>query len=319
MSSRSLSPHREIAQMTPQKQAETHRDAGAHSGAHAKSEEFLHQEEYDKNEIGENTAYLLQCGSPLYDPVRESWRCWGGHELRVKERAQYGTADGISCDFCGFTDWREEVQGEEESLKPKRRGRKRIHRKETHEGTQCFYHCDLCLMDLCTHCANELRDDRRYHVPCMQCRRCLVFMRSEEAALHLCHLKRTREAAPIFTTPSISTSGGASSSPFAESVATLTSARAREPSPPVVPEVPNLTVFSVQRCETAWEVCVTFEAAEAEAEVRRIGESLSAREVETPGMKGQLIFRTRTRLAAEELVHRIHDRGLFASLRRFRA
>ncbi|EAN97085.1 hypothetical protein C3747_63g146 [Trypanosoma cruzi] len=321
MSARSISPQREISQMTPQKQFPQNkitREAKGNSTESVKPEDVLHEVSHPEENMAENTAYLLQCGSPLYDPVKEIWRCWNGHELRIKERSQYGAVDGVSCDFCGFTDWLEVLEGTGVGMKGKRRGKKAIKRREKEAEPRYFYHCDVCDMDLCTHCAKDLRVDSRYHVPCMQCRRCLVFMRNEEAALHHCYLKRAREVLN-FMTPSTSTSGGASSSSFTESVATLTSFRPRESSPPVISMPPDPTRASTQFPIIAWEVCVKFENATAEAEVRKIGESLSLRGIETPGVPDQLIFRTPTRLAAEELAQHVHEKGLFASIRRFRA
>ncbi|RNF08588.1 hypothetical protein TraAM80_02697 [Trypanosoma rangeli] len=321
MSVRSISPQREISQMTPQRQrpqSKAGRDSNGNSVEAAKTGDASSEANYPEENIVENTAYLLQCGSPLYDPVKERWRCWNGHELSVKERSDYGDVEGVSCDFCGLTDWLDELQETDAPTKGKRRSRKPPKQNKIAKEPRYLYHCDVCDMDLCTHCAKELRVDARYHVPCMQCRRCLLFMRDDEAALHHCYLKRAREVLPL-TTPSPSTSGGASSSSFTESVLNRTSARPRDPSPPVVHLPPDSTTTSVQRPMTTWEVCVTFEGAEAEAEVRCIGDSLLLLGVETPGAAGQLLFRTPTRLAAEELAQRFHDRGLFASLRRFRA
>ncbi|RNF18952.1 uncharacterized protein Tco025E_04343 [Trypanosoma conorhini] len=321
MSAPSISPQREISQMTPQRQrppAKPGRDSNGNSMEAAKPEDAAYEANYPEENIAENTVYLLQCGSPLYDPVKERWRCWNGHELRVKERSQYGDVEGVSCDFCGLTDWLDELQEAEAPTKGRRRSRKTPKQKKSAKEPRYLYHCDVCEMDLCPQCAKELRADARYHVPCMQCRRCLGFMRDDEAALHHCYLKRAREALTL-TTPSPSTSGGASSSSVTESVMNRTSLRPREPSPPVVHLPPESTPTSAQRPITAWEVCVTFESAAAEAEVRCIGESLSLRGVEAPGEAGRLIFRTPTRLAAEELAQRFHDQGLFASLRRFRA
>ncbi|KEG14267.1 hypothetical protein DQ04_00551190 [Trypanosoma grayi] len=315
MSSRSLSPQREILQMTAQlhrPRPSKNQDPAIQGNRGVENKDVVQQIEHQEQNTVQNTAYLLQCGSALYDPVKEGWRCWNGHELRIKERAQYGPVDGVSCDFCGYTDWLEELREVKEVPKTKGRGGKRPRAKTVKKETLYFYHCDVCGMDLCTHCAKELRDDSRYHVPCMQCRRCLVFMRDDEAVLHRCYMKH-EHGTPTLVTPSSSASGGASSSSHAESVAPLALATQTKPSPPVLDVAPM-----PQRPKTTWEVFVTFETAVEEALVRRIGEALAVEEAEAPEEKGQRIFRTRTRLAAEEFAQRIHDTGLFASLRRFR-
>ncbi|ORC93787.1 uncharacterized protein TM35_000016640 [Trypanosoma theileri] len=319
-SHRSLSPQREISQMTAHirpPQTKRRRDDESHDDNIAKHDDTLQQVEHHEENTIENTAYLLQCGSPLYDPVKEGWRCWNNHELRIKEREQYGPVDGVSCDFCGFTDWLEgleEAEEEKKSTKGKKRGGRKKPKTKMNEK-KYLYHCDVCDMDLCIHCARELRDDSRYHVPCMQCKHCLMFMRSDDAVMHRCHATIPQtEVTHRLVTSSASTSGGATSSTNTESARIQDSSEGSVATPTAV----ALSVSPLRRPNTAWELCVTFETTGSEAKVRLIGQSFGMEEVEMPKVSRQLVFRTRTRLAAEEFAQRIHSEGLFTSLRRFR-
>ena len=134
-------------------------------------------------------------GSPLYNPVSREFVCWKLHPLTKRSRASYGDIEGVSCDFCGHTDWLDSlVQAEPES----RGGRgaladikKEPESKDGHHAasqahSRYFYHCSACKVDICGACLAEVQADERFHVPCLQCQRCGAYETRRNAPLHQC-------------------------------------------------------------------------------------------------------------------------------------
>ncbi|CCW66432.1 unnamed protein product [Phytomonas sp. Hart1] len=160
------------------------------------------------------TFSLWQYGSPFYYPVTDQFYCWNLHPLRRKYKHEYHGMDGISCDFCGYTEWltvndelestlasfakRTAFSGEgrdgstTKPLNPRRPNQsktKGVKEEEALEGSQpcvSFHHCSVCQVDLCAACIADIRSDDRYHAPCQQCLRCKAYLSHLQAAAHRC-------------------------------------------------------------------------------------------------------------------------------------
>jgi hypothetical protein len=91
-----------------------------------------------------NTAEVMPYISVLWDPTRESFVCWEGHDLHI-ENAVSTRKDGFICDFCG-----------------------RIV-AVAHPG---FAHCKTCDQDICRECLSEIQRNPRFHRPCWRCSAC---------------------------------------------------------------------------------------------------------------------------------------------------
>ncbi|KPI87992.1 hypothetical protein ABL78_2928 [Leptomonas seymouri] len=141
---------------------------------------------------------VQQLGSPLYNPVTRQFMCWNSHVLERRSRASYGDIEGVSCDFCGHTDWLDAlVEGESgnehhaddtDALSGVKK-----EESETKGGKTALsahrrylYRCPICEVDICCACLDEVRADERLHVPCLQCQRCGACETRRNAPLHRC-------------------------------------------------------------------------------------------------------------------------------------
>ncbi|KAG5468423.1 hypothetical protein LSCM1_02403 [Leishmania martiniquensis] len=151
---------------------------------------------YSVDDVDPLLRAVLQLGSPLYDPVKRQFVCWRLHRLEKRPRTAYGSVDGVSCDFCGHTDWLE--KGERASNPPPMSA-SLVTAKEEEEGaksrlvvvpsparSRCFYHCSACLADICWACLEEIRSDERFHIPCLKCQRCGGCETRQNAPMHRC-------------------------------------------------------------------------------------------------------------------------------------
>lgn len=168
-------------------------------------------------------AALWQYGSPMYSPVTSDFYCWNYHRLRPKPRNEYGDVEGVSCDFCGFTHWANEQDGGEESA-PKatstssrgrgggRGGTTRGRRKGPTYNEESvhlfFYHCDICGVDVCARCLDDVKRDVRYHVPCTQCQRCGTYVALEDADEHRCRGVASAAAPAVRTASTAAAASG---------------------------------------------------------------------------------------------------------------
>ncbi|SCU71094.1 uncharacterized protein TEOVI_000267400 [Trypanosoma equiperdum] len=263
-----------------------------------------------KMEMTTNTvatmAYLLQSGSPLYDPVEKLWRCWNGHELCIKRISDYSGAEEVTCDFCGVTHW---CKNKEVRAKPHRLKKlppEGLLPAEAEPVDETYlYNCSECGMDLCAHCASEVYQDERYHVPCMQCVQCKLFMHDTDGMLHRCQVKRTRVSPSVLHKSPTSTSGCVSSSIQMDSTGSCGVSVGREQS-----------ITTQLLPSDVWEVCVAAKNAEEEVRARALATTLFVKETYVPDTVKQLTFRMPTRLAAEELARRGRDAGLCTAVRK---
>ncbi|CCW60765.1 unnamed protein product [Phytomonas sp. EM1] len=169
------------------------------------------------NELVEEfkTFSLWQYGSPFYYPVTDEFYCWNLHPLQPKYKHEYHGMEGISCDFCGYTEWlttTDEPESNSKSLdKPKTSSRQScgtskievLHTPTQHESSRkrvkeeetaleapksrtIFHHCSVCRADLCAACIADIRSDDRYHAPCRQCLRCKNYLSHQQGAAHRC-------------------------------------------------------------------------------------------------------------------------------------
>ncbi|KAG5468016.1 hypothetical protein LSCM4_01103 [Leishmania orientalis] len=156
----------------------------------------LGQSSYSVGDVDPLLRAALQLGSPLYDPVKRQFVCWRLHALERRPRTAYGDVEGVSCDFCGHTDWREEGEREKAFLSV---GASRVGANEEKDGAKpplvaassssgprFFYHCSTCLVDICRACLEEVRSDERFHIPCLECQRCGGCETRQNAPLHRC-------------------------------------------------------------------------------------------------------------------------------------
>lgn len=130
-------------------------------------------------------------GSPLYDPVKDCFLCWNRHKLDRKPRTAYGAVDGVSCDFCGDTDWIEAPPGLASAGPSSSAAAEALGVVSIAEEDHFLFHCDVCDVDLCLRCLAEVRQDERFHVPCLQCRSCHRFETRHGATLHRCSGERS--------------------------------------------------------------------------------------------------------------------------------
>ncbi|KAG8347077.1 hypothetical protein TRVL_02095 [Trypanosoma vivax] len=327
MSHFSRSPEREISQMTTQPRYSMKR-ARSKEGVDVEDRSYgegtVSMDEMELNSRAA-TAYLLQCGSPLYDPVSGVWLCWNNHSMQTIDLNTYGSAEGICCDFCGFTHWLDQPQSHR-LTKNKEWSPKGLKVEDNvNKVIPAFYHCDSCGMDLCAGCALDVKNDGRYHVPCMQCRHCGLFMRDNEAMLHRCQAKRVNATTASSKTP-LATKGAASSITEATRLESSIGAGSREGSPvcsvahtslPLpVPLKQGCVVSLRSSADLVWEVCVTCKTTADELRARFNAESMSLKEFPTLWGRGYLVFCMQTRLAAEEFARVMRDSGISATLRR---
>ncbi|KAG5494104.1 hypothetical protein JKF63_01939 [Porcisia hertigi] len=145
---------------------------------------------------------VLQLGSPLYDPVKRQFVCWKLHVLEGRPRAAYGDVEGVSCDFCGHTDWLEAGDAHATTPPSPSRGGVRSNKGKADATAlsasapylpqaRLFYHCSSCQVDICRACVEEVLADERFHLPCLQCQRCGEFETRQNAPLHRCAEVRT--------------------------------------------------------------------------------------------------------------------------------
>lgn len=142
---------------------------------------------------------LHQYGSVLYDPVEAAYLCWEGHELRQSQQRE---AEGISCDFCGWTVWNGSTSQRSSQSSFQQGPSKPTGVDNTMEATcvspPCtrdthnlnashFRHCKTCGTDICLYCCEDVLEDRRYHIPCMQCQVCKTYIRFREGVSHQCY------------------------------------------------------------------------------------------------------------------------------------
>ncbi|GET92443.1 hypothetical protein, conserved [Leishmania tarentolae] len=157
----------------------------------------LERSSYSVEEVDPLLQAAMQLGSPLYDPVQRQFVCWQLHPLEKRPRTSYGDVEGISCDFCGHTDWIEEASERattSESVSTTvlgADGGKRDTKASSVEAyvtarSRFFYHCSACQVDICQACLEEVRSDERLHVPCFECQRCGVYETRQNAPLHRC-------------------------------------------------------------------------------------------------------------------------------------
>ncbi|CAG9582254.1 conserved hypothetical protein [Leishmania major strain Friedlin] len=152
---------------------------------------------YSADEVDPLLQAAMQLGSPLYDPVKRQFVCWQLHALEKRPRAAYGDVEGVSCDFCGHTDWLEGVP-ERATSSPSAsatvanadEGKMDTHAPSAAASftahARFFYNCSACQVDVCQACLEEVRSDERLHVPCFQCQRCGGYETRQNAPLHRC-------------------------------------------------------------------------------------------------------------------------------------
>ncbi|KAK7195903.1 hypothetical protein NESM_000523000 [Novymonas esmeraldas] len=140
--------------------------------------------------IGEDEVDLLlhaacQLGSPLYDPTTGHHLCWRLHPLDRRPRTAYGDTEGVSCDFCGHTDWLvdDTDRGRDGKDEEKRDVAAAV---SLAPQTRFFYHCATCRVDICEACVAEVRAEPRFHVPCLRCQRCGAYESRRDAPMHRC-------------------------------------------------------------------------------------------------------------------------------------
>jgi hypothetical protein len=139
---------------------------------------------------------VQQLGCPLYNPVTDQFVCWNLHILERRSRASYGDIEGVSCDFCGDTDWLDTLVEEEKGNKDRTRrsgglaevkAEARVDNYAAPSPHHRFlYHCPVCAVDICRACLTEVRAEERFHVPCLQCQRCGAYETRQDAPLHQC-------------------------------------------------------------------------------------------------------------------------------------
>ncbi|TPP40262.1 hypothetical protein CGC21_27080 [Leishmania donovani] len=151
---------------------------------------------YSADEVDPLLQAAMQLGSPLYDPVKRQFVCWQLHVLEKRPRAAYGDVEGVSCDFCGHTDWLDGLaerattspsasgtvvndEGKKDATAPSAAASFTAH-------ARFFYNCSACQVDICQACLEEVRSDERLHVPCFQCQRCGGYETRQNAPLHRC-------------------------------------------------------------------------------------------------------------------------------------
>ncbi|CBZ30487.1 conserved hypothetical protein [Leishmania mexicana MHOM/GT/2001/U1103] len=138
---------------------------------------------YSADEVDPFLQAAMQLGSPLYDPVKRQFVCWQLHVLEKRPRTAYGGVEGVSCDFCGHTDWLDGV-AELATTSPsvsatvvkaeegKSDAKAASAAASFSARARFFYNCPVCQVDICQACLEEVRSDERLHVPCFQCQRC---------------------------------------------------------------------------------------------------------------------------------------------------
>ncbi|KAI5686607.1 hypothetical protein MNV84_03248 [Leishmania braziliensis] len=156
----------------------------------------LGRNSYSADDVDPLLHAVLQLGSPLYDPVKRQFVCWRLHTLEKRPRSAYGSIEGVSCDFCGHTDWIEEMAERAMTSPSVCTSVVKVEGKEDLKApsvgaplpaqVRLFYHCSICQVDICRACLAEVRSDERFHVPCLQCQRCGVFEKRQNAPLHRC-------------------------------------------------------------------------------------------------------------------------------------
>ncbi|KPA82480.1 hypothetical protein ABB37_03539 [Leptomonas pyrrhocoris] len=158
----------------------------------------LERSQFVVEEVDVLLRAVQQLGSPLYNAVTRQFLCWNLHTLEARSRASYGDTEGISCDFCGHTDWLDSLVDGEEQADDSAEGIGELSEVKKEEGEKkgghaalpahrrFLYHCPVCKVDICRACLAEVLADERFHVPCLQCQRCGAYETRRNAPLHQC-------------------------------------------------------------------------------------------------------------------------------------
>nr|CCC89978.1 unnamed protein product [Trypanosoma congolense IL3000] len=292
MALRCNSPHKELSQMTPQLPCSS---AKRPREDDAKASGEIVVDDNERNTI-ETVAYLMQNGSPVYDPVKQLWCCWEGHEMHPRKLEEYALAEGVTCDFCGESHWRQsDVDCQSNSLT-----NMRTITGGNREGEALFYHCESCGMDLCFFCARDVYEDERYHVPCVQCKRCGVFLKTSEGLLHRCDRRACeQQSLPSGATKSVGDGTSSSLSDISSHIGLKRESSADK----------------LYSC-CGWELRVAHATPDEVFKIRDIASSLLVEGTETTGDVGCLVFHLPTRLISEEFAQRAKDMDLFTSIQK---
>lgn len=277
-----------------------------------------------------------QYGSPMYYPVTGAFYCWNQHPLELRDRQAYNNVEGVSCDFCGFTDWADTPPEDEEPVPKGKRGRRSTvpqgQPPANSSSRLLFYHCGPCGVDLCVACMAEVAEDVRRHVPCMQCSSCHTYVSLQDAAVHSCSSVRSTKS--VMKASKLNASkkklGSTEELRTPSRVAPPTARRRVEhtkkektsvlealPSTSRIYRPPAKSADSssvpLLAVKAVWEVLVMVDNDRDLEEAYRVADDMILdAEVQSHG----LMFQLPTRLAAEKCARRAHDAGLLTSLRK---
>lgn len=221
-------------------------------------------------------AALNQYGSIQYDPSSAQFRCWNGHPLHESSVEVYPTgSEGISCDFCGWTEWKDPSS----PLPPTRKRNRQDEPPSSAPPSYHFFHCQTCQLDFCSQCCEDVKQDTRYHTPSYRCEGCHSYLNFRDARRHRCR-----------ASPSSTPLCRSSSSPLPRNAAKRSVSTTVDNVPPA----------------SYWEVSI--EASSVDDDVKGVVRSSSLTPLPSES-EGTIRLISATRLSAERLCNNVRVAG----------